>query len=141
MSDIWDLASQLGAKIIFFKPNKEITKDGMYYRELDTVCLNDTVSSKRQENVLLHEIGHSFHGHKHYKCHSIGWSFRQERQADEYMIQYRADQWLSEYDWEPEFIDYKAFMDYFEIDNHLYDLVVEVFSKILSHSQLGSYSI
>ncbi len=57
------------------------------------------------------------------------------------MIQYRADQWLSEYDWEPEFIDYKAFMDYFEIDNHLYNLVVEVFSKILSHSQLASYSV
>ncbi len=141
MSDIWDLARGLGADIVFFKPSDNINKDGMYYRKLSTICLNDNVSTVRQENVLLHETGHSFYKHDHYDCHSLGWSYKQERQANEYMIHYRADQWLSEYDWEPEYVDYEAFMEHFEIDRRLYDLVAEVFSEIINHAQLDSYSV
>lgn len=140
MSDIWELARQLGAKVVFFKPNEEITKDGMYYRELDTVCLNDTVSTIRQENVLLHEIGHSFYGHEHFQCHSKGWSFKQERQADEYLILHRAEQWLAEYDWEPQSIDYDSFMEYFELEKSLYNSVVKVFNNILTeHTNCAIY--
>lgn len=140
MSDIWELARQLGAKVVFFKPNEEITKDGMYYRELDTVCLNDTVSTIRQENVLLHEIGHLYYGHEHFQCHSKGWSFKQERQADEYLILHRAEQWLADYDWEPQSIDYDAFMEYFELEKSLYNSVVKVFNNILTeHKNCAIY--
>lgn len=140
MSDIWDLARQLGAKIIFFKPNDEITKDGMYYKNLDTVCLNDTVSEIRQENVLLHEIGHLYYGHEHFQCHSKGWSFRQENQAEEYVIRYRAEQWLAEYDWEPQCINYRAFMEHFELASSLYHSVVKIFKEIFqSENCVGHY--
>lgn len=139
MSDIWDLARILGANIVFFKPNEEITKDGMYYKELDIVCLNDDVSLIRQENVLLHEIGHSFYGHKHFQCHSKGWSFKQEKQAEEYMIHYRAEQWLADYDWEPQFINYRAFMDYFELDSYLYNSVAKIFKEILHSKTCNNY--
>lgn len=140
MSDIWDLARQLGAKIIFFKPNEEITKDGMYYKDLDTVCLNDTVSTMRQENVLLHEIGHSFYGHEHFQCHSKGRSFKQEKQAEEYVLHYRAEQWLAAYDWEPHCINYRAFMEHFELASYLYNSVVKIFKEILqSENCVGHY--
>lgn len=130
MSDIWDLARGLGAKIVFFKPDGEVMKDGMYYRKVSTVCLNDTVSSVRQENVLLHETGHNFFGHEHYSCHSKGWSAKQERQADKYMIHQRADEWLSQFDWEPERIDYFAFLDCYELDHSYYRLAESVFEEI-----------
>ena len=139
MADIWDLARSLGAKIVFFKPDDNISKDGMYYREISTVCLNDCASRIRQENVLLHETGHSFYGHTHYKCHSKGWSSKQEKQADKYMIKQRADEWLAGYDWEPEFIDFEAFIKHFELEKHMYDLVVEVFESILGHNKLSNH--
>lgn len=141
MADIWELARSLGAKIIFFKPTNEINKDGMYYRKVSTVCLNDSVSSMRQENVLLHETGHSVYGHEHYSCHSKGWSAKQEKQADEYMIHQRADEWLAQYDWEPETIDYEAFLTYYELDKNLYNLVVIVFNEILIHNHLDNYIV
>ncbi|MEY8514520.1 ImmA/IrrE family metallo-endopeptidase [Lactococcus taiwanensis] len=131
MSDIWDLARELGAKIVFFKPDGNVTKDGMYYRDISTVCLNALVSEKRQENVLLHETGHSYYGHQHYSCHAKGWSARQERQANEYMIHQRAEEWLAQYDWEPQYIDYSAFLEYFELDRKHYSLAEEVFTEIL----------
>lgn len=77
----------------------------------------------------------------HYKCHSKGWSSKQEKQADKYMIKQRADEWLAGYDWEPEFIDFEAFIKHFELDKKMYDLVVEVFESILGHNQLNNHFI
>ncbi|MFK4899207.1 hypothetical protein ACI1S7_10365 [Lactococcus petauri] len=54
------------------------------------------------------------------------------------MIEKRADQWLATYDWEPQFIDYHAFMEHFEIGKWFYNLVVD---EILGYSQLDRQSM
>lgn len=133
MSDVWGLANELGAKIIFFKPNIFTNKDGVYYKEISTICLNDCASSIRQGNVLLHEIGHCYCGHLHFESHSKGFSCKQEYEADCYMIRYRADEWLAQYDWEPEQIDIYAFLDYFELERRHYDTSFKIFRELLGH--------
>ena len=59
-------------------------------------------SEKVTQNILLHEIGHVSFGHRHLDCRSSGWDRRQEREADRYMIEHRADEWLAQFDWEPD---------------------------------------
>ncbi|MFK5291830.1 zinc peptidase, partial [Lactococcus lactis] len=63
---------------------------------------------------------------------------RQEREADRYMIEHRADEWLAQFDWEPDVIDYDKFIEYFELEKSHYGLVVEVFDEIIGQPQLHS---
>ncbi len=133
MADIWGLARELGADIIFFKPDKKTNKDGIYYKDFSLICLNDCVSAIRQCNALLHELGHCFCEHQYFSCHSSGYSYKQEHEADCYMIRYRADEWLSQFNWEPEQIDIHAFLDYFELSHKYYDTAFEIFKELLGN--------
>lgn len=79
MSDIWELSTQLGAAILFYVPDESINKKGMYHRDLGLGCLDDTLSKKKQENFLLHELGHNYYNHIHFSCHTFGYSSKQEK--------------------------------------------------------------
>lgn len=138
--DVWKLSRELGADVVFFTPDEVTHKDGMYYKELNLICLNVLSSERRQENVLYHEIGHHAYEHQHFDINSRCYSIKQEAEANKYMIQQRADEWLSAYDWEPEYIDIDRFLTYFEIDERLYDLAEDVFHDILGWSLLNKLS-
>ncbi|WP_374284147.1 ImmA/IrrE family metallo-endopeptidase [Lactococcus sp.] len=138
--NVWKLARELGADVVFFTPNEVTKKDGMYYKELNLICLNTLSSTKRQENVLYHEIGHHAYGHQHFDINSKSYSIKQEAEANRYMVKQRADEWLSAYDWEPEYIDIDSFLNFFEIDDRLYYLAEDVFHDILGWSMLSRLS-
>lgn len=57
------------------------------------------------------------------------------------MIEHRADEWLAQFDWEPDVIDYDKFIEYFELEKRHYGLVVEVFDEIISQPQLDSHCL
>lgn len=134
MGIIRELLLEIGAKIRYFDPFEfPNLKDGMKFsiRSIIYIFVSIRNSEMGTQNVLLHEIGHGFFGHNHLSCRCPGWDRKQERQADRYMIEYRADEWLSAFDWEPEVIDYDAFLEYFELERRHRDLAIEVFDSIL----------
>lgn len=57
------------------------------------------------------------------------------------MIEQRADQWLSTYNWETDTIDYDSFLDYYELDYDLYDLAHEVFEHLLGWNHWDEYKV
>ena len=144
MKLIHELSLEVGATIKYFnKEESQFLRDGMKFtvNGEDYLLASDDNSETQTENIMYHEIGHSFYGHKHHDCYAFSLRSKQEKEAHKYMIEQRADQWLATYDWEPRFIDYDAFMKHFEIDNRLYNLVVDVFDEILGNSQSDTASM
>ncbi|WP_282798559.1 zinc peptidase [Lactococcus lactis] len=141
MSVIKELLLGLSVKIKYYDPSDyPHLKDGMKFniRGLTYIFIDIFNSEMVTQNILLHEMGHVSFGHRHLDCRSSGWDRKQEREADRYMIEYRADEWLAQFDWEPDIIDYDAFIEHFELEKRHYGLVVEVFNEIISHAQLDS---
>ncbi|MBK5077359.1 ImmA/IrrE family metallo-endopeptidase [Lactococcus lactis] len=144
MSLISELTIQLDARIIYFdKEFHNLYRDGMMqtFLEQNYIFISNDNSEIQTENILLHEIGHVYHNHRHVDLHSWGWNNRQEAEANKYMIEQRADQWLAQYDWEPEKIDYEAFLNYFELDHCYYRLAEKVFEEINNYNHLGAYEL
>lgn len=142
MSLISELTSQLDARIIYFdKDLHNLYRDGMTqtFLKQNYIFISNDNSEKQTENILLHEIGHVFYKHRHIDLHSWGWNNRQEAEANKYMIEQRADEWLAQYDWEPEKIDYNAFLDYFELDHCFYRLTEKVFEELNNYNHLEAY--
>lgn len=141
MSVIKELLLGLSVKIKYYNPSDyPHLKDGMKFniRGITYIFIDIFNSEMVTQNILLHEMGHVSFGHRHLDCRSSGWDRRQEKEADRYMIEYRADEWLAQFDWEPDVIDYEAFIEHFELEKRHYGLVVEVFNEIISHAQLDS---
>lgn len=144
MSVIKELLSELALKIKYYNPSDyPHLKDGMKFNIRGTTYIFIDIfnSEKVTQNILLHEIGHVSFGHRHLDCRSSGWDRRQEREADRYMIEHRADEWLAQFDWEPNVIDYDKFIEHFELENRNYELIVEVFDEIIGQSQLHSHCL
>ncbi|MCT1193299.1 ImmA/IrrE family metallo-endopeptidase [Lactococcus lactis] len=142
MSLISELTTQLDARIIYFdKDLHNLYRDGMMqtFLKQNYIFISNDNSEIQTENILLHEIGHVFHKHRHIDLHSWGWNNRQESEANKYMIEQRADEWLAQYDWEPEKIDYDAFLDYFELDHCFYRLTEKVFEELSNYNHLEAY--
>ncbi|MGX7010977.1 hypothetical protein [Lactococcus cremoris] len=57
------------------------------------------------------------------------------------MIEHRADEWLAQFDWEPDVIDYDKFIEHFELEKRHYGLIVEVFDEIIGQPQLDSHCL
>ena len=141
MSVIKELLLGLSVKIKYYNPSDyPHLKDGMKFniRGITYIFIDIFNSEMVTQNILLHEMGHVSFGHRHLDCRSSVWDRKQEREADRYMIEYRADEWLAQFDWEPDVIDYEAFIEHFELEKRHYGLVVEVFNEIISHAQLDS---
>lgn len=141
MPVIKELLLGLSVKIKYYNPyDYPHLKDGMKFniRGITYIFIDIFNTEMVTQNILLHEMGHVSFGHRHLDCRSSGWDRKQEREADRYMIEYRADEWLAQFDWEPEVIDYDAFIEHFELEKRHYGLVVEVFNEIISHAQLNS---
>ena len=144
MELLGELACQLNARIVYFdKKINNLFRDGMIQQLLDKnyIFISTDNSEKQCENILLHELGHIYYEHKHYEMHSWGWSNRQEYEANHYMIKQRADQWLAQYDWEPQVIDIEAFLDYFELEHCHFSIAEIVFHELLSYNKLGAYEM
>lgn len=141
MSIIKELLLGLSVKIKYYNPSDyPHLKDGMKFniRGITYIFIDIFNSEMVTQNILLHEMGHVSFGHRHLDCRSSGWDRKQEREADRYMIEYRADEWLAQFDWEPEVIDYDAFIEHFELEKRHYGLAVDVFNEIMGHTQLDS---
>lgn len=144
MSVIKELLLGLSVKIKYYNTSDyPHLKDGMKFniRGLTYIFIDIFNSEMVTQNILLHEMGHVSFGHRHLDCRCSGWDRKQEREADRYMIEYRADEWLAQFDWEPDIIDYDAFIEHFELEKRHYGLVVEVFDEMIGHAQLDSYCL
>lgn len=142
LSLIKQLLLELDSKIKFYNPEAHPSiKDGMKLsvRGEDYIFISTENSEKKIQNILLHELGHISLGHIHLDCRFQGWDRKQERDADRYMIEYRVDEWLAQYDWEPNYVDYDAFMNHFEIEYRHKDLVIEIFYHATHNQTCASY--
>lgn len=141
MSLIRDLLLELSAVIKYYDPaDFPNLKDGMKFtiRGVTYIFVSINNSDMETQNILLHELGHVYFGHIHLNCRASGWDRKQEKEADRYMLEYRAEEWLSQFNWEPEVIDYDAFIEYFELEKRHYNLIVEIFDEMIDHPQLNS---
>lgn len=132
-----DISSEIEATIVYFnKDEHAFLRDGMKLtiKGENYIFIEINNSSKKSGNILLHEQGHCYYGHTHLNCHAFGWKNRQEHEANLYMLEKRADEWLSKYDWEPKFVDIEAFLDYFELDYKHYNDAYNIFKHILAQN-------
>lgn len=132
-----DISIEIEATIAYYDEDEyPFLRDGMKMtiKDKDFIFIKESNSYTKKQNILLHEQGHCYFGHTHLSCHAFSWKSRQEHQANMYMLEKRADEWLSKYDWEPEFVDIEAFLDHFELDYKLYNDAYNIFKRILAQN-------
>ncbi|MCW2281373.1 zinc peptidase [Lactococcus lactis] len=135
-----DISLEIEATIIYFdKEEYKFLRDGMKVtsRGQNFIFIEITNSSKQTGNILLHEQGHCYYGHTHLSCHSWGWSNKQEHEANMYMIEQRAEEWLSDYDWLPTSVDIEAFLKHFELEHKHYNDAYNIFKRILTQDDIA----
>ena len=132
--DYLDQIKELEIEIHYFDPadyDLPHDKDALYVPDLKLILVNGTLDDITRKNAVLHELGHLLNQHYLLSCNAPGVHFKQEYEADHYMLRYRAKEYLEYFEGEFEFIDITRFLAVYHLASSLYDLAVQVFYELL----------
>ena len=133
--DYDELLDDLGnPEIIPFKEETGTQSKGAYFPDFNLIFVNDKYSDIDRENIIMHELGHRKFGHVHNALCAPSVKIKQEAQADQYMIQLRAVQWLNAFDnsWEEEDINIYNFLNYFHFSRRYYEMAEKSFRNLMT---------
>lgn len=130
-----ELLEDLGIEVILFYPESlDNQSDGIYLPDDRVIFVNGFLDEVERGNIILHELGHVNYGHYHYDCQPAVINVSEENQADRYMLQHRAKEYLESFEEQPDYIDIYRFLELFHFARSLYDMAYAVFENLLGYS-------
>lgn len=108
-------------------------KDGLWEPISRTIFINGWIFDKIDfENTLLHEFAHCIFNHQDDKLCPPQVHIKQEAQADDFMVEVRAEEYIESLDGETEYINIYNFLELFHFGNRYYDHAERIFRELLT---------
>ncbi|MDR0299901.1 MAG: hypothetical protein LBI13_07500 [Streptococcaceae bacterium] len=121
-------------EIITFTEDTGVTSKGAYFPDLNLILVNDKYTDIEHENIIIHELGHKKCKHDHNSISAPSVKIKQEAQADQFMIDTRAKEWLEEENNnESDTINIYDFLSYFHFSKKYYEMAEKSFKKLLQN--------
>ncbi|MDR0299740.1 MAG: ImmA/IrrE family metallo-endopeptidase [Streptococcaceae bacterium] len=126
-----NLERELEAEGISVVSGHGMDKDGLYLPDAKIIFINDSLDDIDRKNTILHELGHLINSHESLECEAPSLASKRELKADRYMIQARIEEYLADFDNQPDVVNIDNFLKAYHLQTRYSDLVIQLFHENL----------
>lgn len=131
-----DIISQLNVSVVYLD---KMDADGHYIAAINTIVLSSTLTERKENTTLLHELGHAAKHMKNYELYNLTFSLRSkmEQEAEEFMIKQMVETRLYDPDFSPETFNSINFLESYGLDFKYEPIIKQFMARHVSDEQLG----
>lgn len=134
-SEVNELIKELGVDVIYVL---RLDAEGKYIAAINTIVIDDRLSERDKQRVLLHELGHAAKHQKNYELYNCTFSLhsKMENEANEFMLDNLVKSYIRTVDLDGNYLNYMKFIEDNEIDTRYEFVVKELFTKYIYRTQI-----
>lgn len=133
--EIDELIKELGVDVIYVP---RLDAAGKYIAAINTIVIDDRLSERDKQRVLLHELGHAAKHQKNYELYNCAYSLhsKMENEANEFMLDNLVKSYIRTVDLDGNYLNYMKFIEDNEIDTRYEPIVKKLFTKYIYRTQI-----